>query len=192
MSNRKLLESKKWTKPDCYAGFDPVMDYLLYARHRESQIVDESNMQVLKRELDKLVLALPEGEREPVPTDAAEMEAFGMAKSEAMTREFWVYTWRASHFMVGWVEYLMLRGDAPQVLKDKACSMLQDLDDLCIADEDHYSNMQYEAIEKYWNEASEDDRIYWFQKTDCTFDPTRQEEIPEQVWDKLRESEMFY
>lgn len=192
MSKRELLESKKWERPEYYAGFNPDMDYLLYARHRESQLVEESNMAVIRRELDKIIAALPQDQREPVPTDAAEMEAFGMAKSEATTREFWVYSWRASHPMVGWVEYLMLRGDAPDALKDKAESMLKGLEGYPIADDDHYSDLQTEAIDKYWDGASESERKSWFEGTEHAFDPADPTAMPEQVRDKLYESEMFY
>lgn len=192
MSKRELLESKKWERPEYYAGFNPDMDYLLYARHRESQLVEESNMAVIRRELGKIIEALPEEQREPVPTDAAEMDAFGMAKSEAMTREFWVYTWRASHPMVGWVEYLMLRGDAPAVLKDRADALLSGLEDYPIADDDHYSELQWEAIDKYWEAASESEKKQWFEGTEHEFDPADPEATPEQVRDMLYDSEMFY
>ncbi len=90
-----MCELITWEHPDSYAGFSPDGDYILVTKHRDSGTLDRSNYTRIYADMDALADSFPE------PTDGDEY------------RTDWVYSWRASHWAVGWVEYVMLRQDAP-------------------------------------------------------------------------------
>lgn len=181
---------KKWEHPSSYMGYSPVADYVVTARHRESELLTQSNYSFIIRKLKALVAAMPEGEREPRVMEADEYEALGYSKEEAITREHWVYTWSARCSMVGWIEYLMLHGDAPQVLKDAAEEMLKSLDGYPVLDEDDYSMRVDDAVWDYWKDLSEEDQIELCEECGAEFIDC--DDMPAEVNEHLVECGMFF
>ena len=45
------------------------------------------------------------------------------------------YDFRASHWACGWIEYILIKKDSPQPLKDKAAEIIQSLSDYPILDD---------------------------------------------------------
>jgi hypothetical protein len=124
---------KTWETPSSYFGFNPVGDFVVYVRHRESNHLDNSNFETIKAHLEKVAAGLPE------PDERADRDGFG-----------WVYTWSATHFGYGWVEYLMIREDAPAALIEAGREVEKRLADYPVFDEDDWGDRQYKGIQDYW------------------------------------------
>ncbi len=184
MNTATQITLPKWTTPDSYFGFDPVGDYVLYSRHRDSTLLTESNWECLQQELETIIEDLPKpntrykrtyyGEEEELPSD-------------------WLYVWSASHWAVGWVEYLMIREDAPQELIEKADELYHYLkNEYPILDDDDYSQRQDEAIYQFWQDCTLEERMEYCRKTDDSiFAARRDDEIPPDVYDYLRDMDLF-
>jgi len=69
-----------------------------------------------------------------------------------------VYDWRARHSMVGWVEYLMVRADAPDDVLILAANIVKSVADYPFLNEDAYQQEQLEAIHDFWKGLSERSR----------------------------------
>ena len=61
----------------------------------------------------------------------------------------------ASHWGVGWVEYILLRPTAPEKLKDELESMLAALTDYPLLDDEDYSRREWEVVESYWDDDAD-------------------------------------
>lgn len=102
-----------------YSG-DRVGWHLALSVHRDSEALDRSNWEVITEE----ILAIPdEGDPEDELADAA-IE-------------------RMSHWAVGWIDYLVVRPHS--TAEKRAIEWKQKLDDYPVADEEHYSQIE-------WNE----------------------------------------
>jgi len=152
MSEYEYLEETAWETPSSYAGFSPIGDYCVLSRHRESHLLDESNWDAGLKILRKIEADYPEPPRGPRDHIHYSYGAEGQD-------EYWVYIWSASHCMVGWVEYMMVRADAPDEIKAAADDMLRRLKDYPILDEDDFSQREYDAVADYWQGMSLRDRL---------------------------------
>ena len=65
---------------------------------------------------------------------------------------------RASHWAVGWVEFIAIHKSNAAAL-ERADEIAGGLEDYPIVDEEHYSNMEWEEACDYWEQASIRDRI---------------------------------
>ena len=153
------LNKRQWETPDSYFGFNPVGDYMVYSTTRDSTILDESNFDLIMKELKALSKTLETDDDEP-----------------------FVYDWQASHWACGHVVYLMLRKDSPIALKELAESILKGLADYPVYCEDDYSQRQWDACQKYWEELSDSERQQ-------LVDEDGSEEL---AIDNLLQSESFY
>ena len=125
----------KWSTPTDYAGFDPVGDYVITAQTRDSNALDRSNFIAARLRL---------------------LEAAGQDKSGEDTSP--VYEWRAGHWACGWVEYLMLRADAPEGVLREAEAIERELREYPALDEDLWANMEYDEANAYWASLTVRDR----------------------------------
>jgi hypothetical protein len=89
-----------------------------------------------------------------------------------------VYDWRASHWAVGWVEYLMIRADAPQAIRDKVQAIADQLENYPIYDEDHYSELEWNEACEYWERCSVADRVDLLRDTGVSVFAARRAEFP--------------
>jgi hypothetical protein len=185
MTNTALeITMPVWKTPDSYFGYDPVGDFVLYSRHRDSDLLTESNWECLQRELETLIKTLPTpetrykktyyGEDEELPSD-------------------WMYHWEAAHWAVGWVQYLMIRADAPEELLEKADELYHHLkNEYPILDEMDYSEKQEDAMYQYWKDSSIKERMEFCEQAhESIFAARRDDTIPEGVYDSFRDSQLF-
>lgn len=109
------------TRPDHYVGSWPGTEgfLLTVAMHRDSDAVDRSNFEIAQTLLVEVADTLP-------PDDEPSMG--------------WVTIHRASHWAVGWVEYLWV-ADTPK-LAEAALNMLNALTDYPVLDEMHLSELE--------------------------------------------------
>jgi hypothetical protein len=90
------------------------------------------------------------------------------------------YHWRAGHFAVGWVEYLMIRADAPDELRTRAGEMLLcNLADYAVLDDDRWSKAEHEAVCAYWAQCSVKERVEYLQEADISIFAARRDELPQ-------------
>lgn len=168
----------KWTTPKDYAGYNPTDDYVLYMRHRDSSILDNSNFDCLCVHLKLISKNCPEPNMrldyygDEIPSD-------------------WVYTWTTSCWAHGWREYLMVRGDAPELLVKEAEACFNAIDGYPIFNEDDYINRQDAAIWNYWEHIGTSERIHYCNESDVSIFAARRNEIPSDVYDALLDSGEF-
>lgn len=168
----------KWTHPRDYAGYNPTDDYVLYMRHRDSSILDNSDFDCLYYHLRTIAKNCPEPDirhdhrGDEIPSD-------------------WVYTWTASCWAHGWREYLMVRGDAPESLLKKAEECFNAINNYLIFDEADYSRRQDAAICDYWEDMGTSERIHYCAEAGVSIFAARRNEIPSDVYDALYDSGEF-
>ena len=104
-----IEELTRWEHPDYYGGFSPDGDILVYQQNRDSDALDRSNYRRIFEDLREHAATLPAA---PVRDD---IESGGFE---------WVYDFRAGHWGVGWVEYLLIRQDSPDSLKELAAEIM--------------------------------------------------------------------
>lgn len=138
------LESVVWSHPSHYFGFSPDGDYLIASQHRESDTLTRSNWQVACNLLGAQAW------------DSREMEDRPNA-----------YHWRASCSLVGWIEYLCVRADAPDNILQEAGEILCSLADYPVLSDDHFSNLEFEEACTYWEQCSVADRLDLIQRSGC-------------------------
>lgn len=136
------LRRHAWATPQNYVGFSPVGDYLIAARHRDSDLVTRSNWHCLARDFGAV--------------DWSPSRDLYLC-NEAPHGIEWdsrpcVYTWRARHFAVGWIEYMMLRADASSDVLTRAADVLRRLDEYPIYSEDHWSELEYTEACELWEQ----------------------------------------
>ena len=155
----------KWEHPDSYAGFSPVGDYVLLSKSRDSYILDEVNFDAALSQL--------------------------RAESEECDETF--YTFRASHWACGWVEYLMVAKSAPEGVIAVAVDIENALADYPSLDDDVYSEAQWEAMHEYWAGLRLVDRLDYCRGAGASiFAARRDDEIPAPVLDDFWGSETFH
>lgn len=160
------LAETAWKTPDSYFGFSPVGDYCILSRHRDSDLLSESNWDVACKSLNA--------------------EAYDNSEYDSRPA---VYTWSANHWAVGWCEYLMVRADAPEATLQEAGEIICALADYPVLSDDDWSRRQHEAQCEAWANASVRDRVEWMQRCfgmRCNIFAARRDELPECDNDSLR------
>ena len=130
------LQDRKWTTPDSYYGFNPVGDFFIYSRNRDSDELDNSNYERIFEDLKKIAAELPE----PIETDKFESGDIGS----------WVYDFSANHWACGWVEYILIRQDAPEAILQAAGEIICGLADYPVYDESDWCGRETEAANEVW------------------------------------------
>lgn len=155
-----------WEHPRDYGGFSPDGDFIIYSRSRDSSILENCNYEGILEELQKI-----NEENE--------------GDSEA------VYDFRAGHWAVGWVEYIIVAQNAPEAVQKRAYEILAALSDYPVLDEMEYSQHQYDAICEYWENLDLSWRIYECQKADISIFAARHDGIPREVFDEFSQNGEF-
>jgi hypothetical protein len=163
-----MSELTTWETPDSYAGHNPVGDYTLYSRTRDSSIMENSNYELILKELSDL--------SEPLDQLRDDGEPY-------------VYDFRAGHWAVGWVEEIIIRQDAPKQIIERAKEIEAALADYPVYSDDDYSERQWNEMCRYWNDIDIKERVEWLQESgESIFLARNNDYIPESFY----ESEMFY
>ena len=158
------IDKYRWETPDSYGGFNPVGDIVVYSRNRDGSILDESNYEQIFKHLKETIKNLDS----PIYIEGDERSEFD-----------WVYDFRAGHWACGWVEYILVRKDSPQSVIDAAVEVINGIEDYCIFDESHYSEMQFDAQEKFWEECSIADRMHYCKEMEVSIFAARRDYTPE-------------
>lgn len=154
------LEEKVWKTPESYGGFDPVGDYCVLSKHRDSELLDRVNWDIAVETLK--AEPMDHGRCGDIPADRPN-----------------VYTWQASHWAVGWVEYMMVRADAPDDIKTAAGEMICSLAEYPMLDERRYSDAQFEAVGDYWAQCSVSDRVDYLRDAGLSIFAARRDYLPD-------------
>jgi hypothetical protein len=152
----------EWETPADYGGYSPVGDYVVAAIHRDSPLLDRCNWSVWNSELAKLD---PEG---------------------------WYWeTFRAGHWAVGWVEYIIVKRDARDDVLRLCRELLDALADYPILDELLYNEREHEAICDLWTDMSIRERVDILSLNKLNIFAARHDEVPDDdcgiVYDVLSE-----
>ena len=129
---------KTWEHPRDYGGFSPEGDYVITSKNRDSDSLTRSNWECIGHDMS--AEAYDDG------TDGFESRPT-------------VYHWRAGHWACGWVEYMMVRADAPKDILAKADEILRRLDVFPVYDEHHWSALEWDEACEYWERMSISDRV---------------------------------
>ena len=163
-----MSELNKWETPDFYAGHNPVGDYTLYSRTRDSSIMENSNYELILKELSDLA------------------EQFDNLRDDG---EPYVYDFRAGHWACGWVEEIIIRQDAPKEIIERAKEIDAALSDYPVYSDADYSQRQWDEMSRYWNDINTKERVEWLQESgESIFLARNDDYVPESFY----ESEMFY
>lgn len=121
------------------AGPESIRGNLVCAfQHRDSGILARENYAAMCRRLEE--------------ADGKEAETPGSC----------IQTIHQGHWCVGWVEWLTLKPDAPQKVKDAAIKAFHDLEDYPVLDEDAYDEAEEKEAEEIWKDSySPSERAEW-------------------------------
>lgn len=164
------LAETAWKTPDCYGGFNPIGDYLILSRHRDSDLISESNWDVACKSLSA------------EDHDTGDLE----------TRPA-VYTFRAGHWAVGWVEYLLVRPDAPEATLKAAGEIVCGLAEYPVLSDDDLSERECEAELEAWRNLSVRDRADLIRRvSNCSIFAARCDHVPESDNGSIRKALLGY
>lgn len=137
------LDEMKWEHPSNYGGYSPNGDYLVAVRGRDSGALANSNYCTAFRCLREVASVF--GEPAAVPRDHIDY-GWGSEGNDAT----WVYDFRAGCSMTGWVEYLLVRADAPEPVLQEAAEIFCSLKDYPVLDDQDYNERLTAEVERYW------------------------------------------
>lgn len=144
MDATEHLKDCVWTKPDSYGGFSPDGDYLIYSQNRDSCAIERSNYECIFKDLKTLD-----------------------EKHQTETTEPFVYDFRARHWAVGWIEYILVKQNAPDEILQAAGEIICALSDYSIYNEGHASELEWDEAASYWNRSSVSDRLIFIKDSKC-------------------------
>ena len=161
------IDKYRWETPDSYGGFNPVGDIVVYSQNRDSSILEQSNYEQIFKHLKETIKGL----------DCPFVLNYERGEFD------WVYDFRAGHWACGWVEYILVRKDAPQSVIDAAIEVIGSMEDYPVFDEMHYSEMQWDATETFWQECSTEDRMHYCKEMGVSIFAARRDYTPESNYD---------
>lgn len=134
----------QWKHPSDYGGFSPEGDFGVVGQTRDSEALDRSNYERIFEDLQAFAEQFGDApERDDI--ESGDMP--------------WVYDFRASHWAVGWVEYVLVRQDAPDALQGMVREILDALANYPVYDDEHFSQLEYEEREEAeeWEDEEEEE-----------------------------------
>lgn len=150
------LQETVWQHPDNYGGHSPEGHYCIASQTRDSDRVTRSNYRTILAELVSLD-ELHNVEDEPS-----------------------VYDFRAGHWACGWIEYIIVRNDAPQIILEAAGEFICAIADYPVYDDSDYSALEHEEVVEYWRSMNIRDRAAFIRDTKCgvSMFAARRDELP--------------
>lgn len=167
-----------WESPGSYAGYDPVGHILVVSKHRDSDALSRSNWDEAYKRIAKAadVKSLH---------DVADLYEGGWPTGRRLNPDQmpYAYTFSASHCLVGWVEYMLVRPDSPLELVEEAQAIADDLASYPALNEDAWSELEWNEAQDYWASMSLRDRLEiitdYHGKRVCSIFAIRRDYIPE-------------
>lgn len=147
-----------WARPRYYGGFSPDGDFLILSQHRDSPLLDRCNWEEACKSL--------------------KAEAFDGGSAQMADRSA-VYHFRASHAAVGWVEYLLVRQDAPHETLERAGEIVCALAEYPVLNEEALGRMELDTACERWEQASLRDRLYMLKRFNLPKFAARRDSLPE-------------
>jgi hypothetical protein len=138
---REILSPLIWAHPRDYGGFSPDGDYVIATQNRDSDALARSNYRRILSDLQAL----------PYPDDM----------------EPPAYDFRAGHWAVGWVEYIIVSSTAPDDTIIAAAEIVAALSDYPVYDEEDYSELEYSEACDYWARCSVRERAHMIAESRC-------------------------
>jgi hypothetical protein len=166
MNAAEHLRERAWKHPRDYGGFSPDGDYVIATQNRDSSALERSNWRRICADLNAEPYA-------SVRPDAWHDDAGDDRPS--------VYHFRARHWACGWVEYLLVRADAPADVLTAAGEIVRALADYPVYDEDDYSTLEWTEAADYWARMSVRDRCDAIKRSGCrgvSLFAARREDLP--------------
>ena len=160
---RLQLAHCAWERPSDYGGFSPDGDYLVFSTHRDAGSVTRSNYESAGEALHCEPFSAS-------PWDDDFEERFADRPA--------VYDFRAGHWAVGWIEYMLVRKDAPDEVLIEAAEMLAALEDYPVLNEDHLSELEWNEACEAWERMSLRDRIQLCRENEVSIFAARRDEFP--------------
>lgn len=138
---------KFWTHPNNYCGALWPATYVFLSRHRDSDVLTNSNFECALKKLESL-------------------PAFESEEDEKTSR----IVVRENHWAVGWVEWIAIHQEDLEAVK-AAEEMESALDDYPILDEMDFSEREMEEDNQCWTNCfSDKERIEYIRKNKNQFD----------------------
>lgn len=85
---------------------------------------------------------------------------------------------RFNHWAVGWVESILIRPDAEEMIS-RAMELTAKLEDYPVVDEDDWSSLEWDEACETWERASLSERLDYIRNTDVSIFAIRRAEIPQ-------------
>ena len=157
-NNGDTLNELRWETPGSYMGHDPVGSVVAASIHRDSGTLERSNYECIKRSL------------------AAHTTIQCNYDDENPSA---VYTFSASHWAVGWVEYLIVPATASLDVLNDVAEIHNALSDYPVLDESHFSELEHDESHDAWVQSSLSDKIELCVQFGLSMFAARRETIPE-------------
>lgn len=158
------LEEYVWKHPRDYGGFSPDGDYVIATRIRDSDTLERSNWECIGRDMG---------------AQAWDAPIYSDEFNEAWRTRPNVYHWRAGHWACGWMEYMMVRSDAPDNVLRDAGETVSALADYPIYSEDHFSELEWTEACELWERSSVAGRVDYLQRAGLCIFAARRDEMPQ-------------
>ena len=97
---------------------------------------------------------------------------------------------RSNHWAVGWIETIMVHESASKELLETAQEILHSLEQYPVLDDDHWSQLEYDELYDYWENASLRGRVDHCKRANVTIFAARHDDAPwryDRLYDYLRE-----
>jgi hypothetical protein len=174
----ELKHIKPWKKPQYWMGKPWDGWFVGISRHRDSDTLTRSNYEVFFNALLKIPASY---------VDDTINGGSPFCGSDTWNETPTIYEVNESHWAVGWIEWIAIHGSNSAALK-LADEMLSEMKDYPVLDEDHWSELEYDEINRYWKESSIKYRIELCQDAHESIFGARHDHPPEQVFDHLRDT----
>lgn len=149
----KQYPSRLWSTPDSYAGYNPVGDLCITSKYRDSGLLQTSNFDAAYDSLKPL-----NGTSDCVEDDV-------------------VYILRASCWMSGWIEYLLVRSGASQDVQAAVNEVIEALDDGEILDQENYYSELRSLSNRWWDCLDEEEQEEFISNVPECYGDTKEERI---------------
>ena len=163
----KLHTWKERMKESCFYGYNtyggPDMGdvYEFMYRNRDSKCIDESNFEAAMKIMDDAWAKIIKDKNLDIDKPY-EIVRFG-------------------DFAYGWFEVIHLEVSAPEEIIKVAEDIIAFLECNCILDEEDLSKRELEAAQKFWNDISYEEKIFYCEKADVELDDESENEVPWEI-----------
>lgn len=177
--NTELRAIRPWERPDSWAGKPWYGWFVGLSQTRDSDTLTRSNFEVFLKALRELPEVLVDD------TENAE-------QSYRTEREHWsetntVFVVQESHWLCGWIDWIAIHPKNEAAIK-LADEMLCALSDYPVLDDEHWSELEMNEINEYWEQASLKYRIEICDDCGESIFAARRDYPTEKVFDRLRDT----